>query len=141
MNANTTLYSNHGRASPSESKVHRTVKFWYLGLNRLQQGAVIIGLLALIYVLIVWITRDLNRPVRDRIPHIILNCDTCGVDPEKQISMQNYVKNKLHEQQSTYQQERQRLRQQQWDENGRTRWCRSHPNDHACKNFTNKGKQ
>jgi len=108
-------------------------KLWFLGLSKLQQCAVIIGVLSMIIVVLLWVTRDIKRPVRDRTPHIILNCVGCGVDPERQITMQNYVKNKLHEQRSQYQDEKQRLLQQKWDENGKRKWCRSHPQDHACK--------
>jgi len=105
---------------------------WYRGLNRIQQALVIIGSLVFVLAMGLWVTHE-PRERTNRPPYILKNCDTCGVDPARQISAQEYNATKKQAWRANYEQERQRLRQEEWDRRGRERWCRNHPQDRNCK--------
>jgi 5-methylcytosine-specific restriction endonuclease McrA len=44
-----------------------------------------------------------------------------------------YQDQKEQQQQTWFAGEKQRLRQEIWDNRGRARWCRNHPQDRNCK--------
>ena len=104
---------------------------WYRGLNRIQQGLAIIGFVVFVIAMGVWLTHGPSERPRQRV--IILNCDNCGVDPERTITYNEYMDRKEQEQRTWVANRKQELRQQIWDDNGRARWCREHPRDPNCK--------
>jgi len=104
---------------------------WYRGLHRIQQWAFKIAMALVAFALIAIVTHEpSDRPKR---PKIILNCDTCGVDPERSMTYNEYMDRKEQEQRTWLTNKKQELRQQIWDDNGRARWCRNHPQDRNCK--------
>ena len=108
---------------------------WYRGLNRIQQGLVIIGSVVFVIAMGMWLTHVPSERPRQRV--IILNCDNCGTDPERTISYNEYMDRKEQEQRTWFANKKQELRQQIWDDNGRARWCREHPRDPNCKTKVN----
>ena len=104
---------------------------WYCGLNRIQQGLVIVGLVVFILAMGLWVTHMPSERPRQKV--IILNCDHCGTDPERTITYNEYMDRKEQEQRTWFTNKKQELRQQIWDDNGRARWCREHPRDSNCK--------
>ena len=104
---------------------------WYQPLHPLQKWAVKIsvGLLLLLFGLIV--THEPRE--RPRQPKIIKNCDQCGVDPDRTMTYNEYQDQKEQNQKSWFAGEKQRIQQEIWDEKGRVRWCRNHPEDRNCK--------
>jgi hypothetical protein len=104
---------------------------WYRGLNRIQQGLVIIVSVVVVTAMGMWLTHMPSERPRQRV--IILNCDHCGTDPERTISYNEYMDRKEQEQRTWFTNKKQELRQQMWDDNGRARWCREHPRDPNCK--------
>ena len=111
-------------------RVHR----WYQGLPRWQQWLTVFSLATWIVAMALWVTHE-PRERKNRPPYILKNCDTCGVDPDRQISAQEYNATKKQAWRASYEQEQQRLRQAEWDRRGRERWCRNHPRDVNCKNI------
>lgn len=109
-------------------------KRWYQHLPVWQQWLVLAGLALWIVTMALWITHE-PRERKNRPPYILKNCDTCGVDPDRQISAQEYNALKKQAWRASYEQERQRLRQAEWDRRGRERWCRNNPRDPNCKKF------
>jgi len=105
---------------------------WYQQLPRWQQWLTVAGLAAWISAMVLWITHEPSER-KNKPAYILKNCDTCGVDPARQISQQEYNSIKKDSQRISYEQERQRLRQEEWDRRGRERWCRDHPRDSNCK--------
>ena len=106
---------------------------WYQGLLRWQQWLTVASLAVWILAIALWVTNE-PRERKNRPPYILKNCDTCGVNPARQISAQEYNATKKQAWRASYEQERQRLRQEEWDRRGRERWCRNHPRDSNCKN-------
>lgn len=104
---------------------------WYCVLNRIQQVLVIIGSVVFVLAMGLWVTHEPRERPRQKV--IILNCDNCGVDPERTISYNEYMDRKEQEQRTWFANKKQELRQQIWDDNGRARWCREHPRDPNCK--------
>ena len=104
---------------------------WYCGLNRIQQVLVIIGFVVIVVASGMWLTHVPSERPRQRV--IILNCDHCGTDPERTITYNEYMDRKEQEQRTWFANKKQELRQQIWDDNGRARWCREHPQDPNCK--------
>jgi hypothetical protein len=110
------------------------IKFfrWYNGLGQRQQWATIIGGILLVAIMVTWVTREPSK--RPRQPRIILDCyEGCGVNPERTISYNEYMDRKKQQQRMQFREDKQRIRQEIWDDNGRDRWCRNHPNDTNCK--------
>jgi hypothetical protein len=105
---------------------------WYQQLPRWQQWLTVSGLAAWILAMGLWVTHE-PRERKNRPPYILKNCDTCGVDSARQISAQEYNATKKQAWRASYEQEQQRLRQEEWDRRGRERWCRNHPRDSNCK--------
>jgi hypothetical protein len=105
---------------------------WYQQLPRWQQWLTLIGLATWILAMALWVTHEPSKRT-NKPPYILKNCDSCGVDPARQISQQEYNTIKKDNQRISYEQERQRLRQEEWDRRGRERWCRDHPRDSNCK--------
>ena len=106
---------------------------WYQGLSRWQQWLTLISLGVWMLAMGLWITHEPSER-KNKPAYILKNCDTCGVDPSRQISQQEYNSIKKDTQRTNYEQERQRLRQEEWDRRGRERWCRNNPQDPTCKN-------
>jgi hypothetical protein len=106
---------------------------WYQHLPRWQQWLTLLSLAVWTLAMALWITHE-PRERTNRPAYILKNCDVCGVDPARQISQQEYNTIKKDTQRTSYEQERQRLRQEEWDRRGRERWCRNHPRDPNCKN-------
>ena len=104
---------------------------WYTGLNVIQQWSVKIGLVSLVICVILVVTREPHE--RPRQPHIILNCDHCGTDPERSITYNEYMDQKEQAQRTWFREAKQQIQQDIWDEKGRQRWCRNHPQDRNCK--------
>ena len=104
---------------------------WYTGLNVIQQWSVKIGLVSLVICVILVVTREPHE--RPRQPHIILNCDHCGTDPERSITYNEYMDQKEQAQRTWFREAKQQIQQDTWDEKGRERWCRNHPQDRNCK--------
>jgi len=100
---------------------------WYRGLNCIQKVLAIIGVLVCVIAMGVWVTHEPSERPRQRV--IILNCDHCGTDPERTITYNEYMDRKEQEQRTWFANRKQELRQQIWDDNGRARWCREHPQD------------
>ena len=106
---------------------------WYRQLPKWQQWLTLATLAAWIVAMGLWVTHE-PRERKNRPPYILKNCDICGVDPHRQISAQEYNSTKKQAWRTSYEQEQQRLRQEEWDRRGRERWCRNHPQDSNCKN-------
>ena len=104
---------------------------WYRGLHRIQQVLVIVGAVIVVFAMCLWLTHTPSERPRQKV--IILNCDKCGTDPERSISYNEYMDRKEQEQRTWFTNRKQELRQQIWDDNGRARWCREHPQDRNCK--------
>ena len=104
---------------------------WYRGLHRIQQVLVIVGAVVVVFAMGLWLTHTPSERPRQKV--IILNCDKCGTDPERSISYNEYMDRKEQEQRTWFTNRKQELRQQIWDDNGRARWCREHPQDRNCK--------
>ena len=107
------------------------IERWYFGLGRIQRVLFYAGLGLLCFIFIAIITHEPRE--RSRQPKIIKNCDICGVDPERSISYNEYQDQKEQAQRTWFTTEKQRIRQEIWDERGRARWCRNHPEDRNCK--------
>ena len=104
---------------------------WYRSLHQVQQGGVKIAMALVAFAIIAIVTHEPSE--RKRPSRIILNCDHCGTDPERSISYNEYMDLKEQQQQAWFREERQRIQQEIWDERGRQRWCRNHPQDRNCK--------
>jgi len=107
------------------------LEHWYHGLHRVQQWGFKAVLAVVAVALVATVTHEPSE--RPRQPKIILNCDGCGVDPTRAISYNQYIERKEQEQRTWFTNRKQELRQERWDDNGRTRWCREHPQDRNCK--------
>ena len=106
---------------------------WYQELPKWQQWLTLLSLAVWTLAMGLWITHAPSER-KNKPPYILKNCDTCGVDPARQISAQEYNSTKKETWRTSYEHERQRLRQEEWDRRGRERWCRNHPRDPNCKN-------
>jgi hypothetical protein len=105
---------------------------WYHSLHRLQQWAFKITLAFILVFIIVIVTREPSE--RPRQARIILDCyEGCGVDPERAISYNEYIARKEQQQRTWVANRKQELRQEIWNDNGRARWCRNHPQDRNCR--------
>jgi len=105
---------------------------WYQPLHPLQKWTIKIGVGLLLLLGVLIVTHEPSE--RPRQTKIIKNCDICGVDPERSISYNEYQDRKEQQQRTRFAGEKQRLRQEIWDEKGRARWCKNHPEDRNCKN-------
>jgi hypothetical protein len=93
---------------------------WYTSLHRVQQWLFKIAIAISIIFFIVIVTHEpKDRPRQAR---IILNCDQCGTDPERVISYNEYMDKKEQTARAWVKDERQRIRQEAWDEQGRNRF-------------------
>jgi len=104
---------------------------WYNSLHTIQQWLVKIGLVIFCILFVVIVTHEPNE--RPRHPKIILNCDHCGTDPERTMTYNEYIDRKEQQQKTWFNEQKQRIQQDMWDERGRQRWCREHPRDYNCK--------
>jgi hypothetical protein len=105
---------------------------WYRSLHRVQQWAFKIILMTSAFIIIAIVTHEPSE--RKRVSRIILDCyEGCGVDPARAISYNEYMDRKEQQQQTWFRNEKQRIQQEIWDERGRQRWCRNHPQDRNCK--------
>jgi hypothetical protein len=104
---------------------------WYNNLHRIQQWLVKIGLAVFVLLCIMLVTHEPSE--RKRQARIILNCDNCGTDPERAMDYNTYMDQKERLQKAWFFEDKKRIQQEIWDENGRRRWCRAHPNDKNCK--------
>jgi hypothetical protein len=106
--------------------------YWYQALHPVQQWLVKIGGAIFILLMLLIVTRTPSD--RPRQPKIILDCKPgCGVDPERSISYNEYMDRKEREQKAWFYEDKKRIQQEIWDEKGRQRWCRNHPQDRNCK--------
>ena len=103
---------------------------WYNSLHRIQQWLVIIVLSLFLLCCVLLVTHEPSE--RKRPSKIILNCDHCGTDPERSISYNEYMDRKEQQQRTQFRDAKQQIQQQIWDERGRQRWCRNHPQDRNC---------
>ena len=103
---------------------------WYTGLNRIQQWLVKIGLVTFGVCCILVVTHEPRE--RKQITKVILNCNTCGVDASRTITYNEYMDQKEQQQKTWFHEAKQQLQQDVWDEKGRQRWCRNHPQDRNC---------
>ena len=104
---------------------------WYNSLHRIQQWLVKIGSVLLIICCALVVTHEPSE--RKRVSKIILNCDHCGSDPERTISYNEYIERKEQAQKTKFIEDKQKIQQEIWDEKGRQRWCRNHPQDRNCR--------
>jgi len=104
---------------------------WYRNLHRVQQWMFKVAMALVAFIIVAMVTHEPSE--RKRPSKIILNCDHCGTDPERSISYNEYMDRKEQQQQVWFQEEKQRIQQEIWDERGRQRWCRNHPQDTNCK--------
>ena len=104
---------------------------WYTGLHRIQQWLVKIGLVICVLCFILVVTHEPRE--RKQVTKIILNCDHCGTDPERSITYNEYMDQKEQAQRTWFREAKQQIQQDIWDEKGRQRWCRNHPQDVNCK--------
>ena len=111
--------------------IERKFQRWYIGLNRIQQWFVNISAGIFIVLCALLVTHEPSD--RPRQTKIILNCDKCGVDPERTITYNEYMDQKQQAEHAWFHSEKQRIQQEIWDERGRQRWCRNHPRDTNCK--------
>ena len=103
---------------------------WYDTLNKLQKVLAGIGAVLLAWMFITLVTHEPKDRIRPS--KIILNCDHCGTDPERSMTYNEYQDQKEQQQRSWFNQQKQRIQQEIWDEKGRQRWCREHPRDRNC---------
>ena len=105
---------------------------WYRSLHQVQQWAVKIMMALMAFVFIAIVTHEPRE--RPRQTKIILDCSPgCGVDPERAISYNEYMDQKEREQKSWFSEDKKRIQQEMWNEKGRQRWCRNHPQDRNCR--------
>ena len=104
---------------------------WYTNLNCIGQWSVKIGLVSFVICCALTVTREPRE--RPRQAKIILGCDTCGVDPARTISYNEYMDRKEQQHRSWLREAKQQIQQDIWNEQGRQRWCRDHPQDKNCK--------
>jgi len=105
---------------------------WYTGLNRIQQWSVKLGLVAVILLCIMLVTHEPRE--RPRQTHIVLDCyEGCGSDPARTITYNEYMDKKEQQQKTWFREAKQQIQQDVWDEKGRQRWCRNHPQDRNCR--------
>jgi len=104
---------------------------WYTGLHVVQQWSVKIGLVLFVVCCILVVTHEPKE--RTKQARIILNCDHCGVDPDRTATYNEYMDQKEQQQRTWFRAAKQQIRQDIWDEHGRERWCRDHPQDKNCK--------
>jgi hypothetical protein len=104
---------------------------WYTGLNRIGQWSVKIGLVSFAVCCALVVTHEPSE--RRRAPKIVLNCDICGTDPERSMTYNEYIERKEQAQKIQFFNAKQKIQQEIWDERGRQRWCRDHPQDKNCK--------
>ena len=105
---------------------------WYQAAHPVYQwGVKIGGVLAVIFFVLIVTRTPSDRPKQTR---IILDCrEGCGSDPERTISYNEYMDRKEQQQRTWFREAKQQIQQNIWDERGRQRWCRNHPNDKNCK--------
>jgi len=104
---------------------------WYNSLHRLQQWLVLTGSGIFLICCVLLVTHEPSE--RKRSSKIILNCDHCGTDPERSISYNEYMDRKEQQQRTQFQEAKQQIQQEIWNERGQQRWCRNHPQDRNCK--------
>jgi type III secretory pathway component EscR len=104
---------------------------WYLSLNVVQQWSVKILSVTFIICCIILVTHEPSE--RKQVSKIILNCDHCGSDPERTISYNEYIERKEQAQKIQFFEAKQQIQQEVWNEKGRQRWCRNHPQDRNCR--------
>ena len=105
---------------------------WYTSLHRIQRWLVIIGSGLFLLCCILVVTHEPRE--RPRQSKIVLDCyEGCGSDPKRTISYNEYIERKEQAQKIRFLEAKQQIQQTIWDENGRQRWCRNHPQDRNCK--------
>ena len=105
---------------------------WYTGLNCIQQWSVKIGLVICVLCFILVVTHEPRE--RPRQTHIVLDCyEGCGSDPARTITYNEYMDKKEQQQKTWFREATQQIQQDVWDEKGRQRWCRNHPQDRNCR--------
>jgi len=104
---------------------------WYQGRSQIQRWAVWIGLGLVVFMLAAVVTHEPRE--RPRPPKIIKNCDHCGTDPERTMTYNEYQDQREQAQRRWFGEERARIQQDVWNERGRARWCREHPQDRNCR--------
>jgi hypothetical protein len=105
---------------------------WYNSLHRIQQWLVIIGFGLFLLCCVLLVTHEPRE--RSRQPRIILDCyEGCGSDPARTMTYNEYMDRKEQQQRTQFQEAKQQIQQQIWDERGRQRWCRNHPQDRNCR--------
>jgi ATPase subunit of ABC transporter with duplicated ATPase domains len=104
---------------------------WYYSLHWTQQWLVKIGSALFIICCVIIVTHEPKE--RKKVSKIILDCyEGCGSNPERTISYNEYMDRKEQQQRTQFQEAKQQIQQQIWDERGRQRWCRNHPQDRNC---------
>ena len=105
---------------------------WYNNLHVIQQWLVKIGIVLFLLCCILVVTHTPGE--RPRQPRIILDCyEGCGSDPERTITYREYMDRKEQSARVWFNEEKQRIQQEIWDDKGRQRWCRNHPQDRNCR--------
>jgi len=105
---------------------------WYCSLHRMQQWAFKIMLVISAVAIIAIVTHEPSE--RPRQARIILDCyEGCGVNLERTISYNEYMNRKEQAEKVRFKEEQQQIQQEIWNERGRQRWCRNHPQDTNCK--------
>jgi len=105
---------------------------WYRSLHRVQQWAFKIMLALSAFIIMAIVTHEPSE--RPRQARIILDCyEGCGSDPARTISYNEYMDRKEQQQRTQFQEAKQQIQQQIWDERGRQRWCRNYPQDRNCR--------
>lgn len=109
---------------------------WYCSLHQVQQWVFKVILALMAFAFIAMVTHEPSE--RPRRAKIILDCyEGCGSDPQRTISYNEYMAQKDQQQRTWITNRKQELRQEIWDDNGRARWCREHPQYSNCKTKVN----
>jgi hypothetical protein len=108
------------------------LKRWCNQLNVIQQWLVKLSLIIFFVLCILVVTHEPSE--RPRQARIILDCyEGCGSDPLRTISYNEYMDRKKQQQRTQFQEAKQQIQQQIWNERGLQRWCHNHPQDKNCK--------
>ena len=113
--------------------MHPFVKLarWYQTLNKIQKFLANVFAVMLAWAFIATVTHEPRE--RKPVTKIILNCNTCGVDPARTITYNEYMDQKEQQQKTWFREAKQQIQQDAWNEKGRQRWCDNHPQDRNCR--------
>ena len=103
---------------------------WYTDLTRIGQWLVKIGLVLFVICYVLVVTHEPSE--RPKQAKIMLGCDTCGVDPERTITYNEYMDKKEQQQKTWFREAKQQIQQDVWNAHGHERWCRNHLHDRNC---------